>query len=96
MQVARVVGDVVATRKDASLTSLKLLLLQPVDEHRRPVLVPEIAELLMRGEEIDLVPEAIEQLRIADHRRIEADLHRLRRLSPQCRCSGTVVATRLR
>jgi ethanolamine utilization protein EutN len=37
VQVARVVGDVVATRKDPSLTSLKLLLLQPVDEQRRPV-----------------------------------------------------------
>ena len=37
MQVARVVGDVVATRKDPSLTSLTLLLLQPVDEQRRPV-----------------------------------------------------------
>ena len=37
MQVARVIGDVVATRKDPSLTSLKLLLLQPVDEQRRPV-----------------------------------------------------------
>ena len=37
MQVARVVGDVVATRKDPSLAALKLLLLQPVDEQRRPV-----------------------------------------------------------
>ena len=36
MQVARVVGDVVATCKDPSLRSLKLLLLQPVDEQRRP------------------------------------------------------------
>ena len=36
MQVARVIGDVVATRKDPGLSSLKLLLLQPVDEQRRP------------------------------------------------------------
>lgn len=30
MQLARVVGDVVATRKDESLTGLKLLVLQPL------------------------------------------------------------------
>jgi ethanolamine utilization protein EutN len=30
MQLARVVGDVVATRKDANLTGLKLLILQPI------------------------------------------------------------------
>jgi microcompartment protein CcmK/EutM len=37
MQVARVIGDVVATRKDPGLAALKLLLLQPLDEQRRPV-----------------------------------------------------------
>ena len=37
MQVARVIGDVVATRKDPALTALTLLVLQPVDEQRRPV-----------------------------------------------------------
>jgi microcompartment protein CcmK/EutM len=36
VQVARVVGDVVATRKDPSLSSLTLLVLQPVDEQKRP------------------------------------------------------------
>jgi microcompartment protein CcmK/EutM len=30
MQVARVIGDVVATRKDANLDALKLLILQPL------------------------------------------------------------------
>ncbi len=30
MQLARVVGDVVATRKDENLTGLKLLVLQPL------------------------------------------------------------------
>lgn len=30
MQLARVVGDVVATRKDKNLTGLKLLLLEPL------------------------------------------------------------------
>jgi ethanolamine utilization protein EutN len=30
MQVARVIGDIVATRKDAELTGLKLLILQPL------------------------------------------------------------------
>jgi microcompartment protein CcmK/EutM len=37
MQVARVIGDVVATRKDAGLSGLKLLVLQPVDTSRQPV-----------------------------------------------------------
>jgi microcompartment protein CcmK/EutM len=37
MQVARVIGDVVATRKDESLTGLKLLIVQPLDPERQPV-----------------------------------------------------------
>jgi microcompartment protein CcmK/EutM len=36
MQVARVVGDIVATRKDPQLTGLKLLLLQPLGLDRQP------------------------------------------------------------
>ncbi|HET7091944.1 MAG TPA: EutN/CcmL family microcompartment protein, partial [Thermomicrobiales bacterium] len=36
MQVARVVGDVVATRKDAKLEGLKLLILQPLGSDRQP------------------------------------------------------------
>ncbi len=37
MQVARVVGDVVATHKDEALTALKLLVLQPLDPAGEPV-----------------------------------------------------------
>jgi microcompartment protein CcmK/EutM len=37
MQVARVVGDIVATRKDPALQGLKLLVLQPVDMARKAV-----------------------------------------------------------
>ncbi len=37
MQVARVVGDVVATRKHDALTGVKLLLVQPLDPARQPV-----------------------------------------------------------
>ena len=36
MQIARVVGDVVATVKDASLHGHKLLVLQPVTPDREP------------------------------------------------------------
>jgi microcompartment protein CcmK/EutM len=36
MQLAKVVGDVVVTRKDANLTSLKLLILQPLTPDRQP------------------------------------------------------------
>ena len=33
MEIARVIGNVVATVKDESLTGFKLLILQPLDEH---------------------------------------------------------------
>jgi microcompartment protein CcmK/EutM len=36
VQVARVVGDVVATRKDAALEGLKLLIQQPLGSDRQP------------------------------------------------------------
>lgn len=36
MQIARVIGDVVATMKDAALTGHKLLVLQPVTPDRQP------------------------------------------------------------
>jgi ethanolamine utilization protein EutN len=37
MQLARVIGDVVATVKDAALGGHKLLVLQPVTPNREPV-----------------------------------------------------------
>ena len=36
MQLARVIGDVVATRKDSNLTGTKLLLIQPLTPQREP------------------------------------------------------------
>jgi microcompartment protein CcmK/EutM len=43
MQLARVIGDVVATRKDSNLTGIKLLLIQPLTPQResagRPLVV---------------------------------------------------------
>jgi len=43
MQIARVIGDVVATRKDDSLTGLKLLLVQPLTPERQAVGRPLVA-----------------------------------------------------
>jgi microcompartment protein CcmK/EutM len=37
MQIARVVGDVVSTLKDVSLSGLKLLIVQPLDPAGQPV-----------------------------------------------------------
>ena len=37
MQLARVIGDVVATRKDESLIGIKLLIIQPISPSREPV-----------------------------------------------------------
>jgi len=36
VQLARVIGDVVVTRKDESLVGLKLLVVQPITADRRP------------------------------------------------------------
>ena len=36
MHLARVIGDVVASRKDENLTGLKLLILQPLTPDRQP------------------------------------------------------------
>ena len=43
MQLARVIGDVVATRKDEQLVGLSLLVLQPLTPDRRPVGRPIVA-----------------------------------------------------
>ena len=43
MQIARVIGDVVATRKDENLTGITLLIVQPVTPDRQPVGRPLVA-----------------------------------------------------
>jgi ethanolamine utilization protein EutN len=43
MQLARVIGDVVATRKDEALTGIKLLVLQPLTADRQPAGRPLVA-----------------------------------------------------
>lgn len=43
MQLARVVGTVVATRKEAGLTGLKLLVIQPLTPDRQPTGRPLVA-----------------------------------------------------
>jgi len=43
MQLARVIGDVVATRKEESLTGIKLLIVQPLCADRTPAGRPIVA-----------------------------------------------------
>ena len=43
MHLARVIGDVVATRKDDNLVGLKLLIVQPLTELRQPAGRPIVA-----------------------------------------------------
>jgi microcompartment protein CcmK/EutM len=43
MQIARVIGEVVATRKDENLTGLKLLVVQPLSADRQPAGKPLVA-----------------------------------------------------
>jgi microcompartment protein CcmK/EutM len=43
MQLARVLGDVVATRKDENLVGIKLLVVQPVTPERKDVGRPLVA-----------------------------------------------------
>ena len=43
MQIARVIGNVVATRKDEALAGLTLLIVQPLTPDRQPVGRPLVA-----------------------------------------------------
>ena len=43
MQIAKVIGDVVATRKDDSLIGIKLLVVQPLTPDRQPAGRPLVA-----------------------------------------------------
>ena len=43
MQLARVIGEVVATRKDENLTGLKLLIVQPLNADSQPAGKPLVA-----------------------------------------------------
>lgn len=43
MKLARVIGTVVATRRSTGLEGIKLLVVQPLDEYRRPAGRPEVA-----------------------------------------------------
>jgi len=43
MHLARVIGDVVATRKDENLNGIKLLVLQPITPDRQPAGKPLVA-----------------------------------------------------
>ena len=43
MQLARVIGDVVSTRKDENLVGLKLLVVQPLTPEHQPVGRPLVA-----------------------------------------------------
>jgi microcompartment protein CcmK/EutM len=43
MQLARVIGDVIATWKDDSLTGIKLLVVQPLTPDRQPAGRPIVA-----------------------------------------------------
>jgi len=43
VQLARVIGDVVATRKDENLVGLKLLVVQPLTPERQPAGRPLVA-----------------------------------------------------
>ena len=43
MQLARVIGDVVSTRKDENLTGIKLLIVQPLTADRQPAGRPLVA-----------------------------------------------------
>ena len=58
MHLARVVGTVVTTRKDAGLTGVALLLVQPLDADRKPIGRPVVAADAMGagvGEEVFFV-----------------------------------------
>ena len=43
MQIARVIGDVVMTRKDDNLSGIKLMIVQPLNADRQPAGRPIVA-----------------------------------------------------
>ena len=43
MDLAKIIGTVVATRKDPSLTGTRLLIVQPLDEKQNPISDPLVA-----------------------------------------------------
>ncbi len=43
MDIGKVIGTVVATRKDPSLEGTRLLVVQPLDENRNPISEPLVA-----------------------------------------------------
>ena len=43
MQLGRVIGTVVATRKHEALEGIKLLIVQPLDEYEEPIAQPVVA-----------------------------------------------------
>jgi len=76
MQLAKVVGTVVATRKEASLEGLKLLLVRSVDEDGRPTGQPLVAaDAVGAGpDEVVLVASgsSARQTRVTDKRPVDA------------------------
>lgn len=54
MQLARVVGTVVSTRKEASLQSIKLLVVKPLDEEGR-----ETGNALVAADAVGAGPEEV-------------------------------------
>jgi len=76
MQLARVVGMVVATRKEPTLDGLRLMLVRPVDEEGRPVGQPLVAaDAVGAGpDEIVLVAagSSARQTRATDKRPVDA------------------------
>jgi len=67
MYLGRVIGTLIATRKDENLEGQRLLVVQPLDEHRRPDGDPHVAVDTVsagRGELVFLVGsrEAVEAL----------------------------------
>lgn len=65
--MGRVIGTVVATRKDENLEGIRLLVIQPLDERREPSGEPHVAVDVIganRGELVFLVSrrEAVEAL----------------------------------
>ena len=76
MQLATVVGMVVATRKEPTLEGLRLMLVRPVDEEGRPVGQPLVAaDAVGAGpDEIVLVAagSSARQTRATDKRPVDA------------------------
>ena len=77
MDLAKVIGTVVATRKDPSMEGTRLLIVQPLDEKRNPISEPIVAVDTLHDagvEEIVYIVTGGDAIRVTPGKRMPVDV----------------------